>query len=67
MKKFFAIFVILFALSAVCRCQVDQFIIGGSPAGINEFPYTLALRRNSVFICGASAVHRLVLEENDYF
>lgn len=59
MKKKLAISVLLTALSVV-NCQIDQAIIGGGTAAISEFPYTLALRRNSVFICGAAAIHRYI-------
>jgi hypothetical protein len=57
MKKILPIFVLLAVLSAA-NCEFDKVIIGGGSAGISDFPYTLALRRNSVFICGAAAIHR---------
>lgn len=60
MKKLFAVLALAFCLS-VANCEIDQFIIGGATAGIQDFQYTLALRRNSVFICGASAITRLDL------
>ena len=38
------------------RSTVQSFIVGGTPAAIEEFPHHLALLESGNYICGASVI-----------
>jgi secreted trypsin-like serine protease len=67
MLKISVLLATLFALIVVSRCGTigtSPLVVGGTPARIEDFPYSLALldlargRPPGHYICGASNIHR---------